>query len=141
VIVVSDTTPLRHLVAIGEDRLLRQIYGSVIVPEVVLRELSAKSAPESVRQWVTYLPAWIKVAPPSSSGLPVIGALGILQRADTLGLLTDLPHTLAALENSGFYPVHQPPLSRAGTAQDSAQPLNFGWPNARGPQARSHAKK
>ena len=143
-IVISDTTPLRHLVAIGEDQLLPQIYGSVIIPEIVLSELSAGSAPESIRQWLTVVPAWIRVIRRSTThpisesrldpgetaaielaieldpdflliddragreyalkiGLPVIGTLGVLERADALGLLANLPDTVAALESSGFY--------------------------------------
>ena len=36
-------------------------------------------------------------------GLPVTGTLGLLERADVLGMLADLPATLAHLEASGFY--------------------------------------
>lgn len=36
-------------------------------------------------------------------GLPVTGTLGLLERADVLGVLADLPATLADLEASGFY--------------------------------------
>jgi predicted nucleic acid-binding protein len=35
--------------------------------------------------------------------LPVTGTLGVLERADVVGLLSDLPSTLAWLEASGFY--------------------------------------
>jgi predicted nucleic acid-binding protein len=35
--------------------------------------------------------------------LPVTGTLGVLERADVVGLLADLPSTLARLEASGFY--------------------------------------
>jgi predicted nucleic acid-binding protein len=33
----------------------------------------------------------------------VTGTLGVLERADVVGLLSDLPSTLAWLEASGFY--------------------------------------
>ena len=36
-------------------------------------------------------------------GLPVTGTLGLLERADVLGLLANLPAALADLEASGFY--------------------------------------
>ena len=36
-------------------------------------------------------------------GLPVTGTLGLLERADVLGMLADLPAALADLEASGFY--------------------------------------
>ena len=40
-IVVSDTSPLTNLAAIGRLDLLRQMYGSVLVPEAVYRELAS----------------------------------------------------------------------------------------------------
>jgi predicted nucleic acid-binding protein len=36
-------------------------------------------------------------------GLPVVGTLGALERADALGLLANLRATIADLEASGFY--------------------------------------
>jgi predicted nucleic acid-binding protein len=36
-------------------------------------------------------------------GLPVVGTLGVLERAHALGLLADYPATVADLEASGFY--------------------------------------
>jgi predicted nucleic acid-binding protein len=41
VIVVSATSPITNLAAIGQLDLLRQIYGRVIVPEAVFQELTA----------------------------------------------------------------------------------------------------
>jgi predicted nucleic acid-binding protein len=35
--------------------------------------------------------------------LPVTGTLGVLERADVVGILSDLPSTLIRLEASGFY--------------------------------------
>lgn len=40
-IVVSDTSPITNLAAIGQLDLLRQICGRVIVPEAVFQELTA----------------------------------------------------------------------------------------------------
>jgi uncharacterized protein len=41
VIVVSDTSPITNLAAVGQLHLLRQIYGQVIIPEAVFNELTA----------------------------------------------------------------------------------------------------
>jgi len=41
VIVVSDTSPITNLAAVGQLDLLRQIYGRVIIPEAVFQELTA----------------------------------------------------------------------------------------------------
>ena len=40
-IVVSDTSPITNLAAIGQLDLLRQIYGQVVIPEAVFQELTA----------------------------------------------------------------------------------------------------
>jgi hypothetical protein len=41
VIVVSNTSPMTNLAAIGQVALLRQLYGGVYIPEAVYRELRA----------------------------------------------------------------------------------------------------
>ena len=60
-IVVSDTTPLRHLVAIGQVHLLQQLFGRVVVPETVIRELRAEKTPAIVTDWLRQLPQWLVV--------------------------------------------------------------------------------
>jgi uncharacterized protein len=40
VIVVSDTSPINNLAAINHLHLLQQLYGTVIIPEAVYRELT-----------------------------------------------------------------------------------------------------
>jgi len=42
---VSDTSPLSALAEIGELECLRQLYGSVVIPEMVRRECTAKGSP------------------------------------------------------------------------------------------------
>jgi len=37
------------------------LYGRVIIPEAVVRELQAQGTPEVVRQWITNLPQWLQV--------------------------------------------------------------------------------
>lgn len=66
--VVSDTTPLHYLILIGEVDLLRDVFGTVVLPEAVRRELSHPHAPEAVRRWAGSLPAWVEVqAAPSGA--------------------------------------------------------------------------
>jgi uncharacterized protein len=45
VIVVSDTSPINNLAAINQLHLLQQIYGTVIIPEAVYRELTDPGFP------------------------------------------------------------------------------------------------
>ena len=138
-IVVSDTTPLRHLIAIGEAELLPKLYGTVIVPGAVWAELQAEATPLIVKTWLGSPPDWlegrsshavvsngpaldaldpgereaIQLASELSAvlllmddregrlfalrrQLPVTGTLGVLERADVVGLLSDLSSTLAS---------------------------------------------
>lgn len=44
-IVVSDTSPSNNLAAINQLNLLQQLYGTVIIPEAVYRELTAPEFP------------------------------------------------------------------------------------------------
>jgi predicted nucleic acid-binding protein len=58
-VVIADTTPLNYLVLIGEQELLPTLFGQVIIPESVLRELQAAATPPAVRQWIASQPPWL----------------------------------------------------------------------------------
>jgi predicted nucleic acid-binding protein len=62
-VVVADTSPLNYLVLIQEIDLLAQLYGEVLVPDVVIAELRDSDAPAEVGQWASRLPLWIDVRP------------------------------------------------------------------------------
>ncbi len=62
-IVVSDTSPINYLVLIGLQDLLHNLFGRVLIPEAVRRELQAEGTPEPVRQFVAAAPDWIEVRP------------------------------------------------------------------------------
>jgi predicted nucleic acid-binding protein len=144
-IAVSNTTPLRYLIAIQQELLLGQLFEKVVVPAAVHEELTDVKTPEHVRRRLLSLPAWYEVrkmpeiqASPFpvnlhrgereaillaetlrpdvilideqigrtialSRNLPVSGTLGILERADTMGLVIDFPEVLKQLKTSGFY--------------------------------------
>ena len=145
-IVVADTTPIRHLVAIGEVDLLRKLYGVVTLPSAVWRELQPNPRPTRPNSgWRAHPhgcgyspgargPANTRTYRPSMPArprpfrlaielevdlllmddrnaravaltlrLPVTGTLGVLEIADTLGLLPDFERTLSELVASGFY--------------------------------------
>jgi len=74
-IVVADTSPLNYLVLLEQAGLLRALYGRVIVPEAVVRELQAQGSPERVRQWIAARPDWLEVR---SSVVPEDPALAML---------------------------------------------------------------
>lgn len=60
-IVVADTSPLNYLVLIGHVEVLHGLYGRILVPGTVLRELSAPGTPGLVREWARQPPAWLEV--------------------------------------------------------------------------------
>lgn len=47
-IVVADSGPLHYLILLDQTELLDRLYGQVIVPEAVLRELTFDKAPQPV---------------------------------------------------------------------------------------------
>ncbi len=61
VIAVSNTTPLRYLIAIGQDYLLGKLFEKVFVPTGVHEELTDARTPEAVRLRVLSLAAWFEV--------------------------------------------------------------------------------
>ena len=142
-IVVADTSPISYLVLIKEIDILPKIYGAVVVPEIVARELRQQSAPEVVRAWVADAPSWLQIRVPIQAPdlslakldagesdaillatelkadrlivddqegrkraqerrIPVIGTLGVLKAAATLGLL-DLRGAVARLQSTNFH--------------------------------------
>ena len=60
-IAVSNTTPLRYLIAIGQEHLLGQLFEKVFVPQAVHEELTDARTPEIVRRRVLSLPSWFEV--------------------------------------------------------------------------------
>jgi predicted nucleic acid-binding protein len=60
-IVVADTSPLNYLVPIGEIDLLPALYGNLMIPDEVHRELQRQGTPQGVRDWAAILPAWCEV--------------------------------------------------------------------------------
>lgn len=60
-IAVSNTTPLRYLIAIEQQHLLGQLFETVFVPAAVHEELTEARTPENVRLCVLSFPAWYEV--------------------------------------------------------------------------------
>jgi predicted nucleic acid-binding protein len=60
-IIISDTTPPRYLIEIGEAHVLEKLYGKIIIPERVFIELQGEHTPPEVTAWILNHPAWIEV--------------------------------------------------------------------------------
>jgi predicted nucleic acid-binding protein len=60
-IAVSNTTPLRYLIAIEQENLLGQLFDRVFIPTAVFDELTESETPETVRRRLLSPPAWLEV--------------------------------------------------------------------------------
>lgn len=59
--VVSDTSPLSYLVLIGRESVLPALYGDILIPEAVYRELVHPNGPKTVRARIDHVPSWLHV--------------------------------------------------------------------------------
>lgn len=60
-VVIADASPLNYLILIDSVEILRHLYSRVVIPDVVLGELTAAGAPASVAGWMQARPDWIEV--------------------------------------------------------------------------------
>ena len=60
-IVVADTSPLNYLILIDEIDLLPALFGKVLLPNAVFRELNHPKTAPKVLEWMANLPAWVEV--------------------------------------------------------------------------------
>lgn len=58
-VAVADTSPLNYLILVEHVELLPELFGRVIIPVAVWRELNDSEAPEQVRRWVRSKRSWI----------------------------------------------------------------------------------
>ncbi len=59
--VVSDTSPLRYLIAAGHADLIPKLFGTVLIPRAVEQEILDPHAPRSVQEWMAQRPAWLQI--------------------------------------------------------------------------------
>ena len=79
-IVIADTSPLHYLILLENADVLQHLYGSVIIPEAVVRELQAQPTPAAVRQWITRPPKWLQIRQIGVSSDPALAELDAGER-------------------------------------------------------------
>jgi len=89
-LVVADTSPIRYLHLIEQVSLLKDLFGSIYLPDDVQAELRHASAPSELRAWAASPPEWLRVvaAPVLSdpaTALLHLGERAALALADVLG--------------------------------------------------------
>ncbi len=62
-LVVSDNSPVRYLRVLACDHVLPVLFGRVLIPRAVLRELQHPHTPAVVRMGMAEPPAWLEVRP------------------------------------------------------------------------------
>lgn len=58
---VSNTSPLRYLIAVDRASVLGGLFRELLIPRAVQSELSAESTPQIVRNWIAHPPDWVRV--------------------------------------------------------------------------------
>jgi predicted nucleic acid-binding protein len=59
--VVSNTSPLRYLIAVGQADLIAYVFKEVLIPPAVFIELTHPSGDDKVRRWIEQCPVWLQV--------------------------------------------------------------------------------
>src|SRR6266487_1237421 len=60
------STPLRYLVFLGYETILRDLFTHLLVPPAVVQELQHAKTPARVRTWMASPPAWVEIRQPVS---------------------------------------------------------------------------
>ena len=71
-LVVSDSSPVRYLRVLACDHVLPVLFGRILIPRAVLRELQHPHTPAVVRTWMAEPPTWLEIHPivgPPDAGL------------------------------------------------------------------------
>ncbi len=79
--VIADTSPIFYLLSIGQIDLLPRLFGRIVVPDAVYKELSHPSAPRMIREWAAATPEWAEVVPVDAIDDAALQTLGAGERA------------------------------------------------------------
>lgn len=96
-IVVADTSSLNYLVLIQHIDLLPRLYGRIVIPRAVYKELTATKTPIAVKLWIESQPPWVDVCDVTTLDAS-ISYLGAGER-DGIALAQDLGADLLILDD------------------------------------------
>ena len=60
-VVVADSSPVNYLILIDRIDIAAALFGEVIIPEAVFRELQSSGTPPKVAHWISQRPKWLRV--------------------------------------------------------------------------------
>ena len=95
--VITNNTPLRYLVFLGYETILRDLFTSLLVPPAVVHELQHPKTPARVRTWIASPPPWLEIRAPILSPDAVLRQLGAGER-ETLLLAQELHADLVLID-------------------------------------------
>jgi predicted nucleic acid-binding protein len=114
-LVVADASPLHYLILIEHIEVVPSLYGTIMVPPIVLTELRRPQAPQAVRTWLANMPAWVELRAPHTSLSLELQHLGAGER-DAILLAQELHADLILLDDQkGRQAAHQRALTVMGT--------------------------
>jgi predicted nucleic acid-binding protein len=68
------------MVLIDEAELLPALFGHVLLPPAVLRELQHPRTPPKVREWISHMPLWLEVRAATSNVMVTLAGLDAGER-------------------------------------------------------------
>ena len=98
-LVITNNTPLRYLVFLAYETILRDLFTSLIVPQAVVHELQHPKTPAHVRAWMASPPPWIEIRQPSLQPDAALLQLGTGER-ETLLLAQELHADLVLIDET-----------------------------------------
>lgn len=107
-IVVSDTSPINYLVILGYVDVLHRLFGTVIIPVEVHRELTASKTPQIVLDWIQAKPDWLEIRSGNAFflddhlDLGESSAIGLALEINLDTILIDEISARAVAENQGL---------------------------------------
>ena len=89
-VVVADSSPLNYLALIDEIQILAELFGRVLIPEAVFRELQSARTPSKAAASISSRPHWLVVQKPPA--LVEDKAMEKLGRGEREAIALSLPH-------------------------------------------------
>lgn len=97
-LVICDTSPLCYLLLINLIEILPQLYGKIIIPEIVRDELLAEKSPQLVQNWIKTPPEWLEVRQNLIKPDQILSQLNVGER-EAIALAEELNADLIVLDD------------------------------------------
>ncbi len=66
-LVVSDSGPVHYLILCEAIEVVPKLYGELVIPSAVARELTHPHTPPVVRHWIQSPPQWVRIQSPTQT--------------------------------------------------------------------------